>query len=250
LERQKGIEFPGRLEHILQAAAARHLSSAPARSASPDNDPNPTQFRITQMAAAALADLGRKMPSVERFADELTHAQSVLAELEKAIAAGQTRLRSLALGVQVEVAIAVAENECAPPDDTASDPLFRLRLRAWPMRSCEFDGLVVVRERHLRVLNFEHDISEYRNVDALADLPVSTKPGSSHIVVFHRHAERDPVLVDNFTARILELSDGTRTNSDIVRQLGQELGESASLDHLAWIENLFLSGLLKLQSPD
>jgi glycosyltransferase involved in cell wall biosynthesis len=250
LERQQAFEFPGRLENILQVAAARRR--LPSVSAQPESldELQPTRFRITQMAAAALADLGREMPGLPRLADELTHAQGVLAELEKAITAGQTTLRSLALAVQVETVIAAAENECAPPDDTASDPLFRLRLRAWSMRPCDLAGLVPVRERHLRVLHFEHDISEYRNVQSPADLPVSAKPGSSHIIVFHRRAEREPVLVDNFTARILELSDGTRTNAEIVRQLDEALGKSEALDHLAWIENLFLSGLLELQSPN
>jgi hypothetical protein len=75
-------------------------------------------------------------------------------------------------------------------------------------------------------------------------------PGPSHIVVFGKATMREPLLVDRFTARILELSDGTRTGDEIVRQLDRQFGRSEPLDHLAWIENLFLSGLVELTATD
>jgi hypothetical protein len=56
---------------------------------------------------------------------------------------------------------------------------------------------------------------------------------------------RDPLLVDEVTAQILRLSDGTRTASDIVRRLNGEAGASAA-DNLAWIEGLFVRGLISL----
>ncbi len=50
------------------------------------------------------------------------------------------------------------------------------------------------------------------------------------------------------TARILELSDGTRTASDIMEQLKQEDALSAAVDdELGWIETLFIEGLLRLR---
>jgi hypothetical protein len=58
---------------------------------------------------------------------------------------------------------------------------------------------------------------------------------------------RDPLLVDELTVRILRLSDGTRTSAEIVEALIKDGGTSADDDHIAWIEELFLLGLLSLR---
>jgi hypothetical protein len=61
---------------------------------------------------------------------------------------------------------------------------------------------------------------------------------------------REPLLIDRFTARILELSDGKQTTAGIVSQLDREFGRAETLDHIAWIENLMLSGLVGLRNAD
>jgi hypothetical protein len=250
LDRQSGIAFPERLEAILHAAAARTGPALGPRKVQPPDldDIQPDRFPITRIAVSTLADVGRTAPTKDQSADELAHCQKVLVELEEVITAGQSTLRSLAWALEVEASIAFAENQCAPPSDVDFDPLFRLRLDSGSIEMCKLAGLVAVRERHLRILRFDHDISQYRGIRSTADLPDSPTPGASHVVVFHKEARRDPLLVDRFTARILELSDGTRTNAEIVRQMTQEFDEVESLDHLNWIENLFLSGLLRLQT--
>jgi hypothetical protein len=80
--------------------------------------------------------------------------------------------------------------------------------------------------------------------------PDTAKSRPSHIVVFGKDTRRDPLLVDLATARILELSDGTRTARDIVAQLDQELESVEVPDLIAWIEHLFLSGLVSLTDVD
>jgi hypothetical protein len=55
---------------------------------------------------------------------------------------------------------------------------------------------------------------------------------------------RDPLLIDDSTAKILELSDGTRTAAEIADQLDH--GRSDTADELKWIEELFLCGLVRL----
>jgi hypothetical protein len=66
--------------------------------------------------------------------------------------------------------------------------------------------------------------------------------------VFAGGDARAPLVVDPVTARILELSDGTRTASDIMEQLKQEDAVSAAVDdELGWIETLFIEGLLRLR---
>jgi hypothetical protein len=61
---------------------------------------------------------------------------------------------------------------------------------------------------------------------------------------------RDPLLVDQATARILELSDGKLTAGQICEHLKRERGSLEVQNDLAWIENLFVSGLVRLQHPD
>jgi glycosyltransferase involved in cell wall biosynthesis len=254
-EAQADIEFPQRLEHILEAAANRRAiapsTSGPAapNAASPDRG----RFPLTRIAMSALSDR-RKAAGLDNDgngdADDLAHAQQVLARLEKTIAGGREDLRSLAQAVRVEIAVARAEDESARCERPDLDPLFRLRLREWAMGARELGGLAPVRDSRLRILQFDQDVSEFWGIRTLADFPASMSPGPSHIVVFGKATMREPLLVDRFTARILELSDGTRTGDEIVRQLDRQFGRSAPLDHLAWIENLFLSGLVEFISTD
>jgi hypothetical protein len=70
------------------------------------------------------------------------------------------------------------------------------------------------------------------------------------MIVFCQDAQREPLLVDASTARFLEFSDGTRTVSEILRQLQLERGGSGDGDELAWVENLFRLGLIWLLQVD
>ena len=73
--------------------------------------------------------------------------------------------------------------------------------------------------------------------------------GRSHIAAFGRSngSRRDPLLIDEMTARILRLSDGTHTTSEIVEELGQEIAPLATNDGLDWIRRLFLLDLVSLR---
>jgi hypothetical protein len=59
--------------------------------------------------------------------------------------------------------------------------------------------------------------------------------------------QRRSMLVDRHTARILELSDGARTAREIAEQLHREFENTNPPDHLQWIEELFLSGMVGLR---
>ena len=117
------------------------------------------------------------------------------------------------------------------------------------MDSCQLGHLTAIRMPASRIVRFEHDVTQYRTAECLADLPASLAPGPSYVVAFHKDTGREPLLVDRFTARILELSDGSRSNAELVRKVKKEFGDGHRLDHLTWIENLFLSGLIDLQEP-
>jgi len=110
-------------------------------------------------------------------------------------------------------------------------------------------GLVCTRDPRLRVLAFDFDVAELmsvRNADDLAAPPAARR---SHIVAFGHSdgGRRDPLAVDGATARILELSDGTRTASEIVGELHREGNLLGDGNGLKWIEYLFAHGLISLR---
>jgi glycosyltransferase involved in cell wall biosynthesis len=253
----RDIDFPQSLERILEAAAKRR--APPSKTAAPavPNAAKPDQgcFRLAQMAAAAFARSdGKSLRGVKKAGPKktigLADAQKLLAAIERAIANGKPRLRSLAQAVRVEIAIAVAQRECdVAPNGTKTDPLFRLELPRWAMSEEDLATLVPVREPHLRMLEFDYEISVYRNARTVADFPRTPSSHASAIVVFARIGDerREALLVDIATARILNLCDGTRTVAEVASRLGHPSGAPATKRELEWIENLFLSGLVRLR---
>ena len=74
---------------------------------------------------------------------------------------------------------------------------------------------------------------------------------NSYIAVFRRSPDGppEPLLIDARTAQILHLCDGTRTVSDIGNALGPKTSALAE-ETVAWIENLFVLGLLSLRDGE
>jgi hypothetical protein len=155
-----------------------------------------------------------------------------------------------AAAAAIKVAIAAAEKEADKSGSAKDcDALFRLRMGRWAMADSDLAGLVPLRDRRLRVIEIDQDVSEITGARTVPELPASPTPGRSHVVVFGRSgdARRSPLFVNAVTARILELSDGTRTASDILRELDREPGLSTGRD-LTWIERIFIEGLVSLQA--
>jgi glycosyltransferase involved in cell wall biosynthesis len=254
-ELQQAVDFPQRLERILAAAARREALPAPA----PDNADEPgageASFPLTRIAAAALAKMGGNVPAdLDLAAPDgvaLDAAQRLLVAIRRAMADGKARLQSLAQAVEIEIAIAIAQSESSePPDALGCDPLFRLNIRRWAMGENDLSDFVSARDPQLRVLHFDYDVSLFRGARTIADFPAVARPCPSHMIVFCQDAQREPLLVDASTARFLEFSDGTRTVSEILRQLQLERGGSGDGDELAWVENLFRLGLIWLLQVD
>jgi glycosyltransferase involved in cell wall biosynthesis len=254
-ELQQDVAFPKRLEDILEAAVARRRLSPtyPWLASSAAADAATNRFRLTQLAAAAIekSSEGRGIGGVLARSDQtidLAFARDVLAALEKGIGDGNAHLQPLDAAVRAEIAVATAEDE-ADEADPVEDPLFRLRIPRWAMEEGDLAALVPVRTPQLRVVEFDHDVSAFMDVGPAVEFPAFPKESPSYVVAFGSSdgERRAPLLVDKVTARILALSDGTRTAAQIVRQLGQEGAMLAVDDSLGWIENLFLCGLLRLQ---
>jgi hypothetical protein len=254
---QHDIDFPRTLERILRAAAQRQLPSSTRRPAGDEElDAGHRRFPLTHLAAAELRKMRGRVragPVEPEQPIDLTGASKVLAEIEQEVANGHAALQPLARAVRIETAIAAAENEQDQANRTLDpDRLFRLRTPRWALDDNGLAGFIPLCDPQLRVVRFDFDVSEFRGVQRAADLPVAAAPGPSFVVVFGDGdgLRREPLLIDGHTARILELSDGTRTVGDIVQQLAQGHGKSTPEDDLRWIEDLFVRGLLRLQCKD
>lgn len=251
-ELQRDALFPPTLERVLEAAATKE-PVPPAIRWFPDElveDAANTRFPLTRLAAAAVAETAGSPVPPESSID-LPLARKVLAAIEQAIVDGRTSLRSLPPAVRIEIAIAAAEsevNEAVPAK--GSDPLFRLRMHRWAMEEHNLIQLLPIRDPQLRIVEFDFEVSSYLGARTAAGFPPVPTPRPSYIVAFGRSEKgrRGPLLVDSLTARILQLSDGTRTALEIARELDHGADMSAVAENLKWIESLFVSGLIGLRA--
>jgi glycosyltransferase involved in cell wall biosynthesis len=238
--------FPEALEHILIAAAAgEDVVDAPDSTLMPDEDESDNRFLLTRLAAAMPEFRGD-----DGTADiDLAGARQVLARVERQCD-GTPRFAALAAAIRVEMAVAAAASAPARrPSKGAS--CFSPAAARWALDEGDIGASFPIRDHEIELLAFDHDISTFCDARRLEDLPVTPVARPSYMVVFAGEGAREPVVVDLLTARILELSDGTRTVRDIIAQLKLENALSAGIgDELGWIETLFIEGLVRLRHPD
>jgi glycosyltransferase involved in cell wall biosynthesis len=241
-ELQANTAFPQMIERILQAAAARRRVLVSDRTASASAD---DPFSLTHLAVTALQDPGIV---ADRPVADPTQARAVLVALEKGIREGKMSLQPFMAAVKTEIAIAEAEREA---DDSlpSANPHPRLNIKRWALGENDVTGLFPICDSKIRIVEFTHDVSEYQNVRTAADLPSAPRPTRSQLLVFglSPHGRRSPLLIDGMTVRFLQLRDGSRSSREIVAQLTPKATASEVADILKWIENLFLSGLVRLQ---
>jgi glycosyltransferase involved in cell wall biosynthesis len=253
-EAQNKIDFPHTLERILEAAASRQKLS-PVGDEPLFNAAEKTQdyrFPLTQLAMGEMAKRRGETdpPKVDQPID-LASAREVLATIEHDMRKGCPGLKSLASAVGVEVAIATAESETVNSDQAVySDPLFSLQISRWGIEDADFAALLPVCDPRLRILRFNDDISQFHGLRTAAQLPAEPTPGPSYVVAFAGEGgAKGPLFIDRATARILELSDGTRTAREICGYLKCDGGSSNAKNELEWIKNLFVNRLVQLKDP-
>src|SRR5262245_36297794 len=251
---QSEMPFAQALERILEAAASRQ-SLPPAAGGSVDDaaaEPGDERFSLTRLAEGAMEAAARSRDRGESGAagpvTDLPRARDILAAIKRRLGAGETRLEPFVPAIEIEIAIAAAENEAVSASAANCDPLFRLHMQRWAMAADDLGELLVRRDPRIRVLDFDYDVSEFMQVRTAADLPASPTPRRSHIVAFAGAARdrRSPLVVDGTTAQVLKLSDGTRTAAELVREADPGPGPTSATHHLKWIENLFVHGLISL----
>jgi glycosyltransferase involved in cell wall biosynthesis len=250
-EWQQDMKVPRTLERILSSAAARQPVSAAARR--PANgrraEAEVSRFPLTGLFAAPMADAGLDLLS--RSPRDLAWARRVLQSVEQSRSAGNPSGQTLALAIHTEIAVAIAEEDADKTSSTEPvDPLFRLRVKR-ALQDGELASLIPAANAELRIVEFDYDVSEFLGVQSVSDFPATVPPRKSYIAVFRRsaHGRRGPLLIDALTAEILRLCDGTRTVLDISEAMRPK-AEAVAEQTVAWIENLFVLGLVSLRDGE
>jgi glycosyltransferase involved in cell wall biosynthesis len=251
-ELQEDVIFPEPLELILEAAASRAGVPSELRLAtdSEDAEGGTTRFPLTALVVAAIGDGIDRVVGSEATPDrpvDVATARGLLAAVETAAARGGGRMKSMISAIEIEIAIAEAEE--APGSTTPTRdfiPVAGLQNGRWAMDEQDLAAAIPRRDPQLCVLTFDYDVSPFMVAQNINDFPIRLEQTPSHLIAFRCRggARREPLLVDATTARILQLSDGTRT----VAQVASELGQGQTIDdHLGWIEELFRRRLIHLE---
>ncbi len=146
----------------------------------------PTTFKADAPARGGSLEIRRRartaprgetdLPKVDQPID-LATAREVLAIIEHDMRKGCPGLKSLALAVRVEVAIATAENETANSDQAVySDPLFSLQISRWGIEDADFAALLPVRDPRLGFLNSMMIFRSFMDCVLLRSSPRSQSP--------------------------------------------------------------------------
>jgi glycosyltransferase involved in cell wall biosynthesis len=239
------------LEQLLKSAARKRVPSKGARSATTETEDR--RFPITRLAASTL-DVQHDVRSTGAAQSpaggpmDLPLARAVLAAAERALQSGDHGLRSVNSAIRLEIAIAEAESVGVSEEPMQNlDPLFRLRTKRWGMSDGDLAGLMPIRDPQLRMVTF--DVSELESGRATPKMSTAQAPRSRRVVAFApaNGERRDALFVSSATAQILELSDGTRTASEIATETAFNYPAVSIRRALEEIEELFVSGLLGLE---
>jgi glycosyltransferase involved in cell wall biosynthesis len=255
VELQRNMPSLRLLQGVLEAAARRKTMPAFAPSAVRGfaSEVVDSRFPLTQLVVAAT-----RGSITNQYLDEtaiplgqtinVASAGRVLAGFERGVGDGHMALQPLAAAVRIEIAIAAAEDDAGqalPAGDY--DPLL------WPQSRLSAEGgiteLVLIRDPRLRIIEFDLDVSDFLGARTAADLPTGMTPSPSYIVAFARSngKRRDALVIDAMTARILILSNGTRTAAKLVKELAQGADVSVEATILERIENLIVCGMIRFR---
>lgn len=236
----------GRLERLLKTAVRRRVPNRRAvAGANKSEDP---RFPITQLAAETLKathDLSEASSQSQNHPIDPSGARAVLRAAESALAAGDTSQRAVAAAIRLEIAIVEAEEtDVARP---VRDPLFRLRGNRWALARGGLAALVPMRDPRLRLLTV--DLAGLVDEGVEASEAAIQMPRSRRVAAFAAAGgeRREPLFISDGTARILDLSDGTRTAREIASHIASGNRRGGVRRALRDIEALFVAGLLSLE---
>ena len=112
--------------------------------------------------------------------------------------------------------------------------------------------LVPMPAPRLQLVQFRHDALQPLGARAAEGLPPIPERGTGYVAAFSPAAEpaRNPLIIDDMSARIIGLCDGTRTALQIVKELDPEADVATTDKYLKWIEALFVHALIGLRESE
>ena len=238
---QEEAKASSSLDAILKGAAKKKRLRTRKRSAAAANPPHP-RFPLAQAMSERLKLCG------DSAVFDLPQAREALAAVERAPNNGELTLHQ-GVSAAIRLEIALAEAELPGPKATEDhDPLFRLRIKRWALADGELGALLPTRDPHLRVLKFDaSELAEQRTKGARS-VGHRRRRGRNIIAFAQANGQaRERLLVSDVSARILELSDGTRTAREIAGKIEAENPQAAREPALRLIEDMFAAGLLWLK---
>jgi glycosyltransferase involved in cell wall biosynthesis len=251
LERQ--TDFPGRLDKILIAAAARKRVTAAFSGDASKFAPPDDQFQLTRLCAHELHKITAGKRLLTKAQIDIAQARAILGAIREAAAKGAKNLKPLIPAVEIEITVATAERAFGESRDGEASKVFvRLNIGRWAIDPDDFAKLLPIQNPLLNIIKFDFDISHYLTARSVDEFPAVVTKRPSYVVVFALDEGRrsEPLLVDSATARILQLSEGKLTASEIAAQLESKEGATSVDDNLAWIEELFRRGLIGMRDGD
>jgi glycosyltransferase involved in cell wall biosynthesis len=239
---QEGAKASGSLETLLKAAVSKR-SRTKKRSVPTPNATHP-RFPVAHAVAASL-----KLPADGTDFD-LPQARQALSAANRAIRSGDASLQPASIAIQIEIALAEAEASASETAE-APDPLFRLRIRRWGLADGKLGDLVPVRDPQLRLVNFDTSDLAQPSAGRAGRRPTKHPRHTRNIVTFAQAngEARDRLLISDVSARILELSDGTRNAREIAGEIEARTPHAeGDQPPLQLIEDMFAAGLLWLET--
>ena len=256
IEAQKKLEFPIRLERILQRAAGQEVTKSGARAS---DRPKPIdRFAVTTLAIgfmtpsqrAKFGDLLEESPLRLECAEQLLDRLAGHAEGE---GKGLAVLRD-ALKLEVSLALMPNGSSGGTTVSDLGDTLFRLDGDCWESYPENLRELVPQPSPNSRIVHFDLDVHALIDARTKGCLPQNVARRKNVICFISGPNENNVRMleIDEATIGLLQKCDGDRNIEEIAASSEAAGGDKGSADlkiHHRLLE-LFELGLVRLQLPE
>lgn len=253
-EAQASMDFPSALEATLaRAAAGRGDADRDDSAALPKRpfDAFLSQLAIEALPAALRDDILGEVGPLEREPDCL---DGLLQALSDRAARGEAGLAPVCDAVRLDLLTATAMQQEPDQEIAADSSLFRLNFNGMSAFSDAIADLVPVCQAHVSVHRFDHDVNALMSgwASGVFDPQVERRVCYAVIVRDRGSQGARTLVVDPWTARMLDLCDGVASVGEIAASLAKK-SESDTVEAdriISMIERLFETGLIGLRSRE
>src|SRR5262249_457408 len=131
------------------------------------------RFPLTKLAesAARCSPQDKAEATASSPIVDLARARRAKAAIEQRVTEGDAALQPLVSAIDVEIALAPAEDEIASSNPAqAPDAIFRMCIDRWAMANDDIGHLAPLRDPRLRILEFDYEVAEFTNARTIEDI--------------------------------------------------------------------------------